>query len=176
MQPSPLWKPSHPPNGNAVPIKQQLSNLWNMVTSSHFHFYELLILYISCKRNDLTFFLLCPIYILNFFMVNPGGSMNPNYILKYGWIIFHGVCISLFVYLLGTLGLFPTFFVVVQLLSRVQLFVIRGLQYARLPCPHCLLECTHIHVHWAGDAIWPSHPLLPSFPVAVNLSKHQVLF
>ena len=68
-------------------------------------------------------------------MVNPCGSMNLNYILKYGWIILHCVYISLFVYLLGTLGSFPTFFVVVQLLSHVQLFVIRGLQYARLPCP-----------------------------------------
>ena len=68
-------------------------------------------------------------------MVNPCGSMNLNYILKYGWIIFHCMYISLFVYLLGTLGFFPTFFVVVQLLSHVQLFVICGLQYTRLPCP-----------------------------------------
>ena len=67
-------------------------------------------------------------------MVNPCGSMNLNYILKYGWITFHCVYISLFVYLLGTLGFFPTFFVV-QLLSHVQLSVIRGLQYTRLPCP-----------------------------------------
>ena len=117
------------PLSNNSPI----SGTWLLLVTSNF--YELLILYISCKWNDLTFFLLCPIYILNFFVVNPGGSMNPNYILKYGWIIFHGVCISLFVYLLGTLGLFPTFFVVVQLLSRVQLVVIHGLQYTRLPCP-----------------------------------------
>ena len=32
------------------------------------------------------------------------------------------------------------------------------------------------HVHWVGYAIQPSHPLLPSSPPALNLSKHQGLF
>ena len=30
--------------------------------------------------------------------------------------------------------------------------------------------------HHVGDAIQPSHPLLPSSPPALNLSQHQVLF
>ena len=32
------------------------------------------------------------------------------------------------------------------------------------------------HVHWVGDAIQPSHPLLSPSPPALNLSQHQGLF
>ena len=45
-----------------------------------------------------------------------------------------------------------------------------------LPVHHQLLEFTQTHVHWAGDAIQPSHPLLSPFPPALNLSQHQGLF
>ena len=39
-----------------------------------------------------------------------------------------------------------------------------------------LSEFAQIHVHWGGDAIYPSHSLpLPS-PFAFNLSQHQGLF
>ena len=40
----------------------------------------------------------------------------------------------------------------------------RGLQQARFPVLHCLLEFAHIYVHWGGDAVQPSHPLLPTSP------------
>ena len=40
---------------------------------------------------------------------------------------------------------------------------------------HYLLEFAHTHVHWVGDAIQQSHPLLPFSP-ALNLSQHQGLF
>ena len=40
---------------------------------------------------------------------------------------------------------------------------------------HYLPEFTQIHVHWVGDAIQPSHSLLPSSPFAFNLSQHQDL-
>ena len=44
------------------------------------------------------------------------------------------------------------------------------------PVHHWLPELAQTHVHGAGDAIWPSHPLLsPSLP-ALNLSQHQGLF
>ena len=43
------------------------------------------------------------------------------------------------------------------------------------PVHHQLLELTHTHVHRVGDAIQPSHPLLPPSP-AFNLSQHQGLF
>ena len=38
-----------------------------------------------------------------------------------------------------------------------------------------LPELAQTHVHWVGDAIWPSHPLSPSLP-ALNLSQYQGLF
>ena len=44
------------------------------------------------------------------------------------------------------------------------------------PGHHHLPELAQIHVHWVGDGIKPSHPLLSlSFP-AFNLSQHQRLF
>ena len=45
-----------------------------------------------------------------------------------------------------------------------------------LPVYHQLLECTQTHVHWVGDAIQPSHPLLSPSPPAFNLPQHQGLF
>ena len=41
-----------------------------------------------------------------------------------------------------------------------------------LPVHHQLPEFAQIHVHWVGDAIQPSHPLLPSSPPALSLSQH----
>ena len=51
-----------------------------------------------------------------------------------------------------------------------------GLQHASLPFPHHLLEFAQVHVHWVGDDIQPSHPLLFPFSPAFNLSPHQGLF
>ena len=45
-----------------------------------------------------------------------------------------------------------------------------------LPVHHQLLEFTQTYVHWVGDAIQPSHPLLSPSPPAFNLSQHQGLF
>ena len=44
------------------------------------------------------------------------------------------------------------------------------------PVHHHLLELAESHVHWVGDAIWPSHPLLSPSPPAVHLFQHQSLF
>ena len=41
---------------------------------------------------------------------------------------------------------------------------------------HHLPEFTQTHVHWVGDAIQPSHPLLSPSPPAFSLSQHQGLF
>ena len=41
--------------------------------------------------------------------------------------------------------------------------------------PH-LPEFAQVRVHWIGDAIQPSHPLVPSSPSAFNLSQNQGLF
>ena len=41
---------------------------------------------------------------------------------------------------------------------------------------HYLLEFAQIHIHWASDALLPSHLLPPSSLFAFNLSQHQGLF
>ena len=43
------------------------------------------------------------------------------------------------------------------------------------PVRHQLPESTQTHVHQAGDAIQPSHPLSSPSPPALNLSQHQGL-
>ena len=45
-----------------------------------------------------------------------------------------------------------------------------------LPVHHQLPEFTQTHVHWVGDAIQPSHPLLSPSPPAPNPFQHQSLF
>ena len=45
-----------------------------------------------------------------------------------------------------------------------------------LPVHHQLLETTQIHVHWVGDTIQPSYPLLSPSPAALSLPQHQGLF
>ena len=44
------------------------------------------------------------------------------------------------------------------------------------PVLHYHLEFSQTHVHWVGNAIQPSHPLLSPSPPAINLSQHQCLF
>ena len=43
-----------------------------------------------------------------------------------------------------------------------------------LPVHHQLLEFRHTHVHWVGDAMQPSHPLLSPSPPAPNPSSIRV--
>ena len=45
-----------------------------------------------------------------------------------------------------------------------------------LPVHHQLPEFTQTHVHWVGDAIQPSRPLLSPSPPALSLSQHPGLF
>ena len=45
-----------------------------------------------------------------------------------------------------------------------------------LPVHHQLLAFTQTRIHWVGDAIQPSHPLLSPSPPTFNLSQHQGLF
>ena len=65
-------------------------------------------------------------------------------------------------------------YVVAQSPGHIQFFV--------TPCPgstpglfvpHHLLKSAQAHVHCIGDAIQPSHPLMPSSSLAFNLSLHQ---
>ena len=45
-----------------------------------------------------------------------------------------------------------------------------------LPVHHQVPEPAQTHVHWVGNAIQPSHPLLAPVSPAFNLSQHQGLF
>ena len=45
-----------------------------------------------------------------------------------------------------------------------------------LPVHHQLPDSIQTHVHWVGDAIQPSDPLLSPSPPALNLSQYQGLF
>ena len=51
-----------------------------------------------------------------------------------------------------------------------------GLQHASTACPPHLPKFAQVNVHCLGDAIKPSHPLMPCSPSALNLSQHQGLF
>ena len=44
------------------------------------------------------------------------------------------------------------------------------------PVHHQLSELTQTHVHWVGEAIQPSHPLMSPLPPTFNCSQHQGLF
>ena len=83
--------------------------------------------------------------------------------------------------------IFPIFFsfsitkeiVVVQLLSHdpfVTSLWPHELQHTRLPCLSPSPKFAQTLVHWVGDAIQPSHPLLSSSPPALSFSQHQGLF
>ena len=50
------------------------------------------------------------------------------------------------------------------------------MNHSTLGLPVQLPESTQTHVHWVGDAIQPSHPLLSPSPPALNLSQNQGLF
>ena len=62
--------------------------------------------------------------------------------------------------------------VVVQLLSCVGLSDPMDCRTPCLPVLHYLLEFAWVHIHWVGDALEPSYPLLPS-SFAFNLSHCQ---
>ena len=65
---------------------------------------------------------------------------------------------------------------VVQLLSRVQLFVTPYCSTPDFSLLHYLPEFAQTHVHCVDDAIQLSHSLLPPPPPALSLSQHQGLF
>ena len=66
--------------------------------------------------------------------------------------------------------------VVVQLPSRVTLCDPMDCSMPGLPVRHHLPEFAQVHVPCIGDAIQPSHSVMPSSPSALNLSQLQGLF
>ena len=78
--------------------------------------------------------------------------------------------------LLLAVSLFSANMLLAQSLSRVWLWDPMDCSTPGFPVLHYLPEFDQTHVHWVGDAIQPSHPLAPPFPLALNLSQHQDLF
>ena len=64
----------------------------------------------------------------------------------------------------------------VQSLSHVRLCNPMGCSTPGFPVHHQLPKLAQTHVHWAGDAVQPSHPLLSPSPPAFNLSQNEGLF
>ena len=62
----------------------------------------------------------------------------------------------------------------VQSLSHVWLCQPINRSTPGLPVHHQLPEFTQTPIHWVGDTIQPSHPLLSPSPSHLNLSQHQV--
>ena len=60
----------------------------------------------------------------------------------------------------------------VQSLSRVWLCDSMNCSLPGLSIHHQLAEFTQTYVHWVGDAIQPSHPLLSPSPRTFNLSQY----
>ena len=64
----------------------------------------------------------------------------------------------------------------VQSLSGVWLWDPMDWKQPGFPVHYQLPELAQTHVHWVGDAIQPSHPLLSPSPPAFNLSQHLSFF
>ena len=60
--------------------------------------------------------------------------------------------------------------------SCLTLYDPRNCSTSGFPVLHHLPKFAQTYVHWAGDAIQPSHPLLSPSPHAFNPSQHQGLF
>ena len=66
---------------------------------------------------------------------------------------------------------------VVQLLSHILLFETPSTAARQASLSFIISwSLLRLNVHWVGDAIQPSHPLLPPSSCALNLSQHQDLF
>ena len=93
---------------------------------------------------------------------------------SYMYVYFYYVC--LFIYVCTYIFMMGVYFKYVLLLFShwVVSDSLRphGVQHAR---PPGLPELAETHVHWVGDAMQPSCPLLSPSP-AFNLSQHQSLF
>ena len=66
-------------------------------------------------------------------------------------------------------------FVVVQSPSHVQLFATPWTTACQAFLSFTISQFAQVHVHCIGDAIQPSHSLMPSPPPTLNLSRHRGL-
>ena len=119
-------------------------------------------------------FLFTYVVMLACFLRFPGFVLLPQCGLFLEFSVYVAQFWFYFQYFLSV-GTLAGHFSSVQLLSRVAFCDPMNCSTPGLPVHHQLLEPTQTHVHWVGDAIQPSHPLLSPSP-AFNLSQHQGLF
>ena len=111
----------------------------------------------------------------NVFWVHQCCCVSQDFLLFKGWIIFHCKYIPYFVYHSPVNGhLAMSCSSVAQ--SCPTLSDPMDCSTPGFPVFHHLLELAQTHIHCINDAIQPSHPLLPLFPLGLNLSQHQGLF
>ena len=113
----------------------------------------------------------CLVY--HFFLAHDTPFHNRHSSLFYFWKYSQIISLSIFFYLLGSFQWGS-----VQFSRSVMSDSLwpHGLQHTRPPCPSQLLEFSQTHVHWVGDAIQTSHPLLSPSSPTLNPSQHQGLF
>ena len=128
-----------------------------------------------CKQNSLQFFL-----ILNFTSMDSYGmhSSGTYFCHSVVWFLDSANMMHLVLVHSSSLLCSIPLFSSVQSLSHVWLFATpwTACSTPGFPVHYQLLELTQTHVHRAGDAIQPSHPLFSPSPPAFNLSQHQGLF
>ena len=78
------------------------------------------------------------------------------------------------------IGIFSIFTIISMSLSKLQK-IVKDREDWHVAIHGCaksdmMREWTTRNVHWVGDAIQPSHPLLPTFSPAFSLAQHQSLF
>ena len=135
------------------------NSVWNSLVSTHVNLWTFLPLKLSdplpSLASDRAFVLPIKSWALSS-ELNPGSPLSLSEIL-----------------VTSPFGIISS----VQWLSRVWLFVTpwTAAHQASLSITNCR-SLTQTHVHWVGDAIQPSHPLLSPSPPTLNLSQHQGLF
>ena len=100
---------------------------------------------------------------------NDSQTIRCEVILHCGLYLHFPMACDVEIYLLSIV-------VVVQLLSHVWLSTTTWIAILQDFLSVALTEFAQTHVHWVGDAIQPSYPLLPPSPPALNLSQYQGLF
>ena len=135
-----------------------------------------------------------------YFLLFPNTSLDPPFMLVPLWFIqwfHHPSCFFFKLYfLIHIWNTFPIVYSFLNFILNPTLYLIPSssnyccsvAQSCPMLCnpmdwsipglsvPHHLLRFAQVHVHCIGDAIQPSHPLMPSSPSALNLSQYQGLF
>ena len=134
---------------------------------------------ILCMKYILVLFNKAPrkLHMMADFMGQVGWATVPRYVVKSDSGCFRERFGVRFIFKFVSFELSRVTFqsiVIIQLLSRPILWDSTDCSTPGFPVLHYPPKFVQTHVHWVGDAIQPSHPLLPSSPPAFNLSQHQL--